>query len=135
MHNVFSLKDIGEVHYFLRIEISKTKNRFHLNQHKYITQLLGKTQLSDSKAILTPMTLGTASSTIDGQHVKDSTQYRLMVRTLQYYTLTRLIVSIPKLSNCYILTSNEEITHTSQGYSYAWNSIIQNRSFIDFSLY
>ncbi|CBI26385.3 unnamed protein product, partial [Vitis vinifera] len=36
LNSKFSLKDLGEVHYFLVIQVSYTNNGLHLSQTKYI---------------------------------------------------------------------------------------------------
>lgn len=41
-HDLFSLKDLGPVHYFLGIEISRDSTGFYLNQRKYINDLLDR---------------------------------------------------------------------------------------------
>lgn len=46
------LKDLGELNYFLGIEKTKSKEYFHLDQYKYIAQLLKKAQLTYAKKIM-----------------------------------------------------------------------------------
>lgn len=46
LHNKFSLKDIGELHYFLGVEVSRSFNgSLHLCQRKYIQDLLDRSFL------------------------------------------------------------------------------------------
>lgn len=49
MNNVFSLKDLGELHYFLRIEVKRTSSTMLLPQQKYITDLLKKARLDGAR--------------------------------------------------------------------------------------
>lgn len=42
LNDLFSLKDLGPVHYFLGIEISRDSTGFYLNQRKYINDLLDR---------------------------------------------------------------------------------------------
>lgn len=51
----FSVKDMGNLSYFLGIEAVRTKTGLHLNQRKYIHDLLGKHDMQDAKAVATPM--------------------------------------------------------------------------------
>ena len=54
----FSLKDLGEITYFLGIQVTHTVNGFHLSQHKYIRDFLVKTKMLQAKGLSTPMTSG-----------------------------------------------------------------------------
>jgi hypothetical protein len=45
----FSLKDLGELHYFLGIEVNKTNDGLILTQEKYANDLLKKTGMSGCK--------------------------------------------------------------------------------------
>ena len=62
----------------------------HLSQHKYITNLLARTSMTDSKSFHSPMAFGSAFSIHDETLLEDGTAYRSVVRALQYCTLTRL---------------------------------------------
>ena len=42
MQQTFALKDLGELSYFLGIEVSKIQNGIHLSQAKYIADVLAK---------------------------------------------------------------------------------------------
>lgn len=42
MQHTFTLKDLGELNYFLGVQVSKTAQRLHLSQAKYIANLLAK---------------------------------------------------------------------------------------------
>ena len=45
LHQVFALKDLGEVSYFLGIYVTPTEHGLHLSQTKYISDLLCKCQM------------------------------------------------------------------------------------------
>lgn len=87
----FALKDLGDLHYFLGIKVTKLSNGILLTQEKYVSDLLKRTGMSDCKSVNTPLSpnekLVANEGTVLGQN--DATQYRSIVGTLQYLTLTR----------------------------------------------
>ncbi|WJZ97522.1 hypothetical protein VitviT2T_016121 [Vitis vinifera] len=85
----FAIKDLGSHQYFLGIEVHHSASGLHLSQHKYITNLLARTSMTDSKSFHSPMAFGSAFSIHDETLLEDGTAYRSVVRALQYCTLTR----------------------------------------------
>ena len=47
MHHIFALKVLGELNYFLGIEVTKTTDGLHLSQAKYIADVLVKHNVAD----------------------------------------------------------------------------------------
>ncbi|KAK6158833.1 hypothetical protein DH2020_006147 [Rehmannia glutinosa] len=78
LHKVFALKDLGDLHYFLGIEVSYTSDGMLLSQEKCICELLEKA----------------------GQPMMDGQLYRRIVGGLQYATITRpgIAFSVNKVS-------------------------------------
>ncbi|RVW43508.1 Retrovirus-related Pol polyprotein from transposon RE1 [Vitis vinifera] len=72
-----------------RIEVTYDGGSMHLSQSKYITDLLQRTSMLNSKAAATPGTVGLSLSQFDGDLMDDVTMYRSVVGALQYATLTR----------------------------------------------
>lgn len=58
MNNMFTLKDLGKLNYFLRVQVSHTTIGLHLSQTKYIKDSLCKTKMQFAKPTSTPMTNG-----------------------------------------------------------------------------
>ncbi|KAA3468583.1 hypothetical protein EPI10_014457 [Gossypium australe] len=55
-HNEFSLKDMGDLYYFLGIEVTRSSTgSLHLCQRKYIRDLLDRSSLTNAKSVHTPM--------------------------------------------------------------------------------
>lgn len=50
----FSIKDLGDLSYFLGIEVTRTSQGLHLMQHRYIVDLLNKTHMLNANPIATP---------------------------------------------------------------------------------
>ncbi|RVW82327.1 Retrovirus-related Pol polyprotein from transposon RE2 [Vitis vinifera] len=51
----FFLKDLGDLHYFLGIKVLPTLTSLLLTQHKYIWDLLAKTNMACAKECVMPM--------------------------------------------------------------------------------
>jgi histone deacetylase 1/2 len=80
----FALKDLGDLHYFLGIEVCKTKNGILLTQDKYASDLLKKTNMFSSKPVSTPLSTSEKLSAYEGAPLgpKDATNYRSVVGAL-----------------------------------------------------
>ncbi|KAH9725758.1 retrovirus-related pol polyprotein from transposon RE2 [Citrus sinensis] len=101
---VFALKDLGKLSYFLGIEVSYAADNIYLSQRKYIRDLLSKADMLECKGCDTPMVTGVklqkeAKGHL-GQYVEDPTGYRSLVGGLQYLVLTRpeIAYAVHKLS-------------------------------------
>jgi hypothetical protein len=49
----FALKDLGNLHYFLRIQVKKQGSGIVLSQEKYAQNLLGKSGMKGCKPVIT----------------------------------------------------------------------------------
>ncbi|CAL9023567.1 unnamed protein product, partial [Prunus brigantina] len=85
----FELKDLGDLHYFLGIQISRTNSGLFLSQSKYVQDLLVKTEMTEAKACDTPCLPYHRLLKDDGQPYGNPTLYRNIVGALQYLTFTR----------------------------------------------
>ena len=72
----------------------------HLNQAKYISNLLHKTEMFDSKPAKTPGAIGKNFSKFDGDLMEDVTMYRSVVEALKYVTMTRPNISFAVNKAC-----------------------------------
>lgn len=91
----FSLKDLDDLSFFLGIEVIRTKEGLHLNQSRYIADLLKRLNMSDCNSIKTPMCSNTTLTLSSGTPLSDPTEYRAVVGSLQYLSLTRPDISFP----------------------------------------
>jgi histone deacetylase 1/2 len=87
----FALKDLGDLHYFLGIEVKKVHNGIILSQEKYANDLLHRVNMQICKTVDTPLSVSDKLSLTDGEVLggDDSTNYRSIVGALQYIILTR----------------------------------------------
>jgi histone deacetylase 1/2 len=91
----FALKDLGDLHYFLGIEVKKTSDGITLSQGRYTADLLKKVSMSNCKGVTSPMSSSEKLTAHDGVplQVEDITKYRSVVGALQYLTMTRPDIS------------------------------------------
>ena len=87
--SLFSMKDLGQLNYFLGIEVQYNGHSMHLNQSKYALDLLSRTKFTDAKPISTPVSSGHKLSAHDGDPYPNPEMYRSVVGALQYITITR----------------------------------------------
>ena len=100
LHRNFSLKDLGNLSYFLGIEASRCGNDMYLTQSKYIHDLLVRTKMSGAKPSSTPIPAGKQLSLGDGDPLEDPSLYRSVVGALQYLNLTRLDITFAVNKAC-----------------------------------
>lgn len=85
----FDMKDLGNLKYFIGIEVLRSKKGIFISQRKYILDLLPKTNMLDCKPNETPIMANHGLQTIDGAKQADKDQYRRMVGKLIYLSHTR----------------------------------------------
>jgi hypothetical protein len=66
LRKVFDIKDLGPLHYFLGLQVSRTTDALHVTQTKYASDLLVKHQMVDSKPAKTPCSPNTRLSIHEG---------------------------------------------------------------------
>jgi histone deacetylase 1/2 len=101
----FALKDLGELHYFLGIEVHKTNGGILLTQEKYASDLLKRVGMVDCKPVNTPLSTSEKLSLYEGTPLgaQDTTRYRSIVGALQYLILTRPDISFAVNKVCQFL--------------------------------
>ena len=107
----FAVKDPNILSYFLGIEVHHTSNGLVLTQHKYIQDLLSRTNMLTSKGVPTPM-LPSEKLFLDGGEKLSpeyTTRYRSVVGALQYLSLTRPDISFCVNKVCQFMSSPTSI--------------------------
>jgi len=89
----FPIKDLGPLSYFLGVEVTRCPEGLHLSQHRYIMDLLQKTNMMLAKPITSPMSASAPLSKFAGISLSDATLYRSTVGVLQYLAITRPDIS------------------------------------------
>ncbi|KAJ0788607.1 putative RNA-directed DNA polymerase [Helianthus annuus] len=89
LNSLFALKDMGQLHYFLGVEVVHKGSDLVLSQRKYVCEILHRAGLADCKAISTPMSTSHVLLPDDSPLLDDPSRYRQTVGALQYATLSR----------------------------------------------
>ncbi|GJU91913.1 retrovirus-related pol polyprotein from transposon TNT 1-94 [Tanacetum coccineum] len=81
MHDEFEMSMMGELNFFLGLQIKQMENGIFFNQSKYIKEMLKKFGLEDSKPMKTSMSSDTKLTKDEEYESVDSTKYRGMIGT------------------------------------------------------
>ena len=85
----FEMKDLGELRYFLGIEVIRTPEGIWLSQRQYALDMLSKYGMAGCKPISVPLDQNGKLSAHAGDVLEDATMYRKIVGSLIYMTITR----------------------------------------------
>ncbi len=92
MKKEFKMSMLGELTFFLGLQVSQLDKGIFISQTKYIKEMLKKFKMEEKKPISTPMVTGCKLSKDDMSLEADQTMYRSMIGSLLYVTATRLDV-------------------------------------------
>ncbi|GJT42184.1 retrovirus-related pol polyprotein from transposon TNT 1-94 [Tanacetum coccineum] len=81
MHDEFEMSMMGELNFFLGLQIKQMEDGIFFNQSKYIKEMLKKFGLEESKPMKTPMSSDTKLTKDEECESVDSTKYRGMIGT------------------------------------------------------
>ncbi|GJS92613.1 retrovirus-related pol polyprotein from transposon TNT 1-94 [Tanacetum coccineum] len=82
MHDEFEMSMMGELNFFLGLQIKQLDDEIFFNQSKYIKKMLKKFRLEDSKPINTSMATETKLMRDEEGESVDNTKYRGMIGTM-----------------------------------------------------
>lgn len=96
----FKLKVLGDLKYFLGLEIANSEHGIHLCQREYTLQLLSDTGFLAAKPLSVPMEPNVYFNEVDGDPLADPSMYRCLIGRLMYLTISRLDITyvVKKLS-------------------------------------
>ncbi|GJQ96112.1 retrovirus-related pol polyprotein from transposon TNT 1-94, partial [Tanacetum coccineum] len=89
MHDEFEMSMMGELNFFLGLQIKQMEDGIFFNQSKYIKEMLKKFGLEESKPMKTPMSSDTKLTKDEECESVDSTKYRGMIGSLLYLMASR----------------------------------------------
>lgn len=87
LSEAFEIKDLGDLHYFLGLQITRTTKGLFLHQAKYAHDLLVKHNMLTSKPAKTPCTPHLRLVPDEGSLLADPRLYHRLVGSLHYLTL------------------------------------------------
>lgn len=93
LHSLFTIKDLGAIHYFLGVEISLSTAGTYLSQLKYILDLLTEIGLTGAKPADLPLPQGTSFTSDAGSPLTHLESYRRLLGKLLYLNFTRPDIS------------------------------------------
>nr|GEV51757.1 hypothetical protein [Tanacetum cinerariifolium] len=85
----FEMSMMGELKFFLGIQINQSPHGIFINQTKYAQEILIKHSMTSCDSVGTPMAMKHLDADLSGTLI-DQTKYRSMVRALMYLTASRL---------------------------------------------
>ncbi|XP_017189188.2 uncharacterized mitochondrial protein AtMg00810-like [Malus domestica] len=110
LSEVFDLKDLGRLTFFLGLQIDyKDNGDIFVNQTKYIKDLIHKVGLESCKPATTPCKPHNSMLVTEGKPLADPSIYRSIVGSLQYLTFTRPDIAFAVNSVCQFMTSPTDV--------------------------
>jgi len=89
MQGEFEMSMMGELTYFLGLQVKQLKHGTFLSQSKYCLDLLKKFKLEDCKEAATPIATNCLMDADEAGNQVDSTKYRGLIGSLLYLTASR----------------------------------------------
>ena len=90
MQQEFEMSLLGELTFFLGLQVQQATDGIFLSQEKYLKQILKKYGMEDCKPVSTPMITGCNLSSHDDSPMVNQLYYGSMIGCLLYLTKTRL---------------------------------------------
>jgi hypothetical protein len=89
MESEFQMSMVGELNFFLGIQVKQTKQGTFVHQAKYTNDLMKKFNMAELKLVSTPMSSATSLGLDEDGDAVDQREYRSMIGSLLYLTVTR----------------------------------------------
>ena len=113
MQKEFEMSLLGELTFFLGLQISQRTEGIFITQTKYIKEMLKKFQMEDCKPVSTPMITDCKLSKDDESKEVDQRLYRSMIGSLLYVTASRPDVMLAVGPSCKISSCPKGNSHYS----------------------
>jgi hypothetical protein len=86
MENDFQISMMGELNFFLGIQVKQTKKDIFIHQAKYTKDLMKKFNMAELKLVSTPMNTTAALDPDENGETVDQRKYRSKIGSLLYLT-------------------------------------------------
>lgn len=83
----FTIKDLGNLSYFLGVEVILCSFGLIFSQHKYIRDLLQWFNMEEAKGSVIPLSFTTKLTIGNGDTLADTGSYRSLISSMQYLSL------------------------------------------------
>jgi hypothetical protein len=90
MENEFQMLMMGELTFFLSVQVKQMKHGTFVHQSMYTKDLMKKFNMGELKPMSTPMSLATVLDLNENGEVVDQREYRSMIGSLLYLMVTWL---------------------------------------------
>ena len=108
MMKVFEMTDLGEMSYFLGMEVQQNQRGIFIGQQIYAKEILKKFKMEECKSMTTLINLKEKLCKEDGAGKVDEAIYRSLIGCLMYLTATRLdIMHVVSLLSRFMHCANE----------------------------
>jgi hypothetical protein len=107
----FEMSAMGELTFFLGLQVDQLKDGFFIHQSKYVKDLLTRFNMTDCKEAVTPIATnhGLCNDKPNDPHV-DATKYRAIIGSLMYLTASRPDI-VFAVSKCARYQANPKESH------------------------
>ena len=85
----FSIKDLGQLKYFMGIEVAHGAKDMFLSQRKYALEIIDESDLLGTKSVDFPIEKNHKLAFATGRALNDPTRYRRFIGRFIYLTITR----------------------------------------------
>ncbi|GKA45479.1 putative ribonuclease H-like domain-containing protein [Tanacetum coccineum] len=89
MHDKFQMSSMGELSFFLGLQVQQKNDGIFISQDKYVAEILKKFDFTSVKTASTPMETNKALTKDEEAEDMDVHLYRSMIRSLMYLTTSR----------------------------------------------
>lgn len=105
----FAIKDLGDIRFFLGVQVRRDEHGFFLNQAQYAEDILERAGMLNCKSTPTPVDTKPKLSLTEGALFNDPTFYRSIAGALQYLTLTRPDLAYAVNQACLFMHAPREV--------------------------
>jgi hypothetical protein len=135
MENEFQMFMMGELTFFLGIQVKQMKECIFIHQAKYTKDLIKKFNMTELKPVSTPRSTAAALDPDENGEATDQREYRSMISFLIYLTVIRPLCTLSDFPTLFTLdgssTNFRYLKHTSK--FEIWYSALSSLDLVGFS--